>query len=525
MQYFDFHTHVILKQLFDENPNIDAIISPGDVAGIPRLCTDLPNIIETQIHQSQLAEFSDEVIVGAVLYGLESYLASAVIPLRPYLKGSSQHKLSLQLLQDIADNKFHSYTDFAITRTFNSYLQASSSFNILTNQSFNNPLPKNKVSVFFIVEGCHTFVNTINAVQLPAQRYDPQEILSNLDLLLQKAKVLAINVTHMQQSSLCNHAFGMQIADVKPFYPHGNGLEDDGRTVIKGIMDRGIHVDLKHMSYKSRLDLRNEIDAGKYSNTMPLVCTHTGFTGIPFSQWPGFMWERRTIDDVWYIEMAKTMQVANSPQRPGAPAFNMTTINLFDEEIVWIVKHGGMIGLSMDRRILGYVSKYDDRPTGIHDDSSLIVDKEYFSKTEWTALGLPDAHGSLISDQDCVSMQDIEDSAEGSLPARNEYFYDHVLLHLKHFLQVCYRAQIPLAEAQRHITIGSDFDGLINPFINFSTVQDMHDLKQYIDANFRIYAAALTDSSEWASTFDFDLFTRQLFYQNGYDFVKSFFQR
>jgi hypothetical protein len=66
----------------------------------------------------------------------------------------------------------------------------------------------------------------------------------------------------------------------------------------------------------------------------------------------------------------------------------MSTINLFDEEIVWIVQHGGMIGLSMDRRIMGYVSTFDDHPTGFDQDSPFVVDKEFFSGSEWLALGI-----------------------------------------------------------------------------------------------------------------------------------------
>src|SRR5690349_4698886 len=101
MQYFDFHAHIILKQLFEDNPNIDSRISAGDVKLVPEICTDLPNIIETQIHQSQLSAFKDEVIVGVALYGMESRLAAEVIPLRKFLKNNATHILSLQLLNDV----------------------------------------------------------------------------------------------------------------------------------------------------------------------------------------------------------------------------------------------------------------------------------------------------------------------------------------------------------------------------------------------------------------------------------------
>ena len=72
MRYFDFHAHIILKQLFSEQPNIDVRVNGNDVTAIPRWCTDLPNIIQTQSHQSQLASLSGEVIIGAVVAGFKT---------------------------------------------------------------------------------------------------------------------------------------------------------------------------------------------------------------------------------------------------------------------------------------------------------------------------------------------------------------------------------------------------------------------------------------------------------------------
>jgi len=375
MDYFDFHAHIVLKQVFADQPNIDTIIYPTDIALIPALCTDLPTIIESQIHQSQLASFQDVVIVGAVLYGLESSLANAVIPLQKYL-------------------------------------------NLLSKTAFDSPLPINKVNIFFSVEGCHSLVDTINRVT-PAQGYDPKEILSNLDILLGKVKIVAVNLTHLQQSSLCNHAFGMQLADPSPFYPTGNGLADDGRVVLQGLFDRGVGYDLKHMSWKTRQDLQTDIGAGKFSNVSLPMCTHAGFTGVAFKDWAGYISRKDPqfagAPGVLYLEIAKTIQEDSDPSRP-APGFNMSTINLFNDDIEWIVRNGGMIGLSMDRRILGYVGVHDDHPTGIDQDSTLVVDREYFSEAEWAAFGIADNQiGMAVSEDSCVQLSDVVNGAGGRL--------------------------------------------------------------------------------------------------------------
>ncbi|WP_449397532.1 hypothetical protein [Chryseobacterium wanjuense] len=144
MKYFDFHCHPVLKQLFNNDPNIDAFIYRNDVAAIPKACSDLPSIIETQTHQTQLSEFNDEVILGAVLYSVEKNVAETVIPLRGYLKKTSQFKLSEQLLKDIVSNKNKPFSDFLMKRTLDKYLEASASFNILTKKVSKIRFPKIK---------------------------------------------------------------------------------------------------------------------------------------------------------------------------------------------------------------------------------------------------------------------------------------------------------------------------------------------------------------------------------------------
>jgi hypothetical protein len=281
------------------------------------------------------------------------------------------------------------------------------------------------------------------------------------------------------------------------------------------------------MSYRSRLDLRAETGNGKFTGAQPPRCTHAGFTGVSFADWPGYIAQKRPVTgDVLYLEIAKTKQIINQPRQPGAPAFNMSTINLFNEDIEWIVWNQGMIGLSMDRRILGYVGPFDDTPTGINTDSDLVVDKEYFSRTEWAALGITDDRiGKAIQPDDCVQIDEIKDIDSDPIPSRDEYFYDHILLHIKHFFQVCVNAGIPVAVAQQHICIGSDFDGLINPFINNQTCLDMPALKKYIGGNLRFYLESLTDSRVWAAQLDDQQFVEDLFYNNGYQFIKTFFTR
>lgn len=523
MKLFDFHCHPILKQLFSDSPNIDSLIYKNDVAFIPRFLSDLPTIIASQIHQSQLAQFNQEVVVGAVLYSPEKYVAKAVIPLIPYLKASSRHKLSKNLLEKIESNQYKAFSDFLMDRTLQKFIDANSSFNILTKESFKTGLLKDKVNIFFTIEGCHSLIDDVNFCDA-THSYHPDKILENLDKVLKKGSVLAVNLTHLQQSSLCNHAFGMQISSSTDFLPTGNGLENDGRKVIQGLFDRKICVDVKHMSYKSRKDLMSEIEGGKFKNKQPLVCTHAGFTGVSFNSWAGYIQVKKPKSGAIYAEHTKPFPPDHRIRRPGFPTFNLSTINLFDEEMVWIIKNGGVIGISLDRRILGYVDRNDDDPTGENAMGDRIVDKEYFSKREWAALEIKNQEiGKNIEEDYTLTMSELEESTERSILQRDEYFYDHFLYHLKHYFQVCKVNGIDLKKAQKQIMIGSDYDGLINPFLNISTVDKMSNLKSYVRMNFIYFLDSMSESKKWSKEIDMNIFIEDLFYNNGVAFVKSRF--
>ena len=266
------------------------------------------------------------------------------------------------------------------------------------------------------------------------------------------------------------------------------------------------------------------MDAGKFKNKQPLVCTHAGFIGTSFKKWPGYMQVKKPLSGAIYVEHTKPFDSEKMLTRPGFPTFNSSTINLFDEEIAWIVKNGGVTGVSLDRRILGYVDRNDENPTGQNSTGGRIVDKEYLSKAEWAALGIKNQDiGKSIDDDYTLTMIELEECTEQSIPQRDEYFYDHFLNHLYHYFKVCKANGIELKKAQKQITVGSDYDGLINPFLNISTVDKMSNLKSYVRMNFAYFLNSMEDSKKWSHELNTDTFVEDLFYNNGIAFVKSRF--
>lgn len=120
-------------------------------------------------------------------------------------------------------------------------------------------------------------------------------------------------------------------------------------------------------------------------------------------------------------------------------------------------------------------------------------------------------------------MTELEECTEQSIPQRDEYFYDHFLNHLYHYFKVCQANGIDIKKAQKQITIGSDYDGLINPFLNISTVDKMSNLKSYVRMNFLYFLDSIDDSKKWSEELKIDSFVEDLFYNNGITFVKSRF--
>jgi hypothetical protein len=133
---------------------------------------------------------------------------------------------------------------------------------------------------------------------------------------------------------------------------------------------------------------------------------------------------------------------------PGAidSYFNPWSINLYDEDIKEIMLSGGLIGLSLDQRILGWGN----------------VSKEHFSEeefvqSEFQLVKRPKYH--TLSDQHHNSSQKLKDW-------QMRYFCNNWLHVIKVGLEVIGD------EAWNHVCVGSDFDGLIDPVNDFKSAAD-----------------------------------------------------
>ncbi|SEW24398.1 amidohydrolase family protein [Chitinophaga arvensicola] len=332
--------------------------------------------------------------------------------------------------------------------------------------------------LIFSIEGGHNLsdVPIRGAALSRTPELNLKEIQDNSEL-----DYISINLCHLSyipEQSLGGFAQGLnkqaQIAfSSEDFMPKaGLGLTQLGKKVIRQALThatRPVLIDIKHMSvytrfhyYRYRESLINEIPT---VSRLPIITSHTGFTFTSLSNYLAKKQFRSNtgMENGTFVcivesenrKIGKTNDAINS----GLYG-NPWTINLFDEEIIEIMGSKGLIGVSLDQRILGAEKMIDSsRPQ--------YFDPEYIAKEEWEKLfrdgQLPGAEGLF----DFLS-----------LPSRAERHLMLLCLHLVYAVRVGNTglAWQPDTSPWDHLSIGSDFDGLINPINRLDNIVELSSL-------------------------------------------------
>ena len=424
---FDFHCHPSFKTFLGNRQ-----------ASLRKNCWTTLNfdldfkILDSQSSLSQVQKGKGQLIV-AVLYGLESAFAgSGLIKLAA---GLSPH-VEKRFLQEIEWGEW-GYNQLMM----GDWQHLMDSKNIGPNKTF-KPLKSiadydpqtDQIQVILAAEGGHNFYDSD---QLPGH---PQGVLENLRFHKQPGspRLLYVTLTHLQQSAFCTHAYGMKLIKNPAFNPTGRGLRPLGKSFIDEALTtqngKRILIDVKHMSWQSRKEFYRYRD--KEFPEVPIVATHMGVTGVSVLKKPVKKVKTRISDHCVQVSYYRVVGAIDT-------YFNPWSINLYDEDIEAIMQSGGLIGLSLDQRILGFGN----------------VSKENFSMDEF-----------------------LEKEFEYSKKPRYHPYVDYTKLPKKAFrdLQLRYFCNNWLhvvkvgikkigADAWNHICIGSDFDGLIDPLDDFKS--------------------------------------------------------
>lgn len=381
-------------------------------------------------------------------------------------------------------------------------------------------------------------LHVILAVEGPHSFYDDENRTDNLDIILNRFTnwleeghfILYLSLTHLTYGIFSNHAYGNKILPKKKMLPKGFGIRNpQGSDLIDSIYSNKVIIDLKHMSLVAR-EMFYKYHNDNWS-TQPIICSHCAVTG--------FSWNRilevvnNKAVNLEKIELWKNIvkieyktyydPVRNIPYYP-------LSINLYDEDIIYIIKSKGLICLEFDSRILGEEVKH--------------APKEFLSKEEfeyWTKHhpDTKDLNALPISEKlDKEYEITIEDSDEefenfeiliGKKPEyliRKEEervaagYYEKLFVNqLLHIWEVINNLKSNSIKVWEHIAIGSDFDGLIESMPICSNASKMDDFAENIqlelEKTVREYSLDLGE--------DTTTIINNIFRQNALKFIKRRF--
>jgi microsomal dipeptidase-like Zn-dependent dipeptidase len=292
------------------------------------------------------------------------------------------------------------------------------------------------------------------------------EVIQNLIVFKQSPiRPLYITLVHHAQNALANHAFavptmwagaGTNTENIGGFNPTGEGITPLGMTFIDEALStrngQPIYIDVKHMSLGSRIayyELRKE----KYPH-IPIIASHMGVTGLSwndtqFNGKPVIRWVRRETNyiDVKYnniISFPKTIPQPSPTNPVTAPTsvvtFNPLSINLYNEDIDEILASDGLIGVSLDIRILGMGN--DGHVAHEHEAERLSLNEQLFSVQKHLQNG----------------QNDFDQLPDTRIQASLNHL-DYLCNNLLHIVRV---GRKTIGEhVWDHICLGSDLDGLI----------------------------------------------------------------
>jgi microsomal dipeptidase-like Zn-dependent dipeptidase len=508
MPFFDFHCHPGIKPQFSKPPtkpspwdfiNARLAVTKGWTIRINSLFNE---VLNSQSNLTQLFQ-NDVRMVGLILHAVEQKIGRVLGEKGIVNKG----KINLIDKTQLAylTTGVHS---FELINEELRWLTESVSpipgarLKIVKKASDFDETDQNTVFGVLIVEGLHCFFDDPNSVDAK------EKFTKNFNDFTAANTVVSMNVCHMQQNQFCNHAYGIQLFNPAFFYPTGNGITKWGEEVISLMISKKILVDIKHMSLKARLDLYRmyKLPDPEPKYVQPLICTHAGTTGLPI------------IDRIKYIykvpadkgPVYELLHLKPKSRFYDDVYHNVSSINLYDEDIENIFLSEGIIGLSFDQRILGF-----------GDDSvqtSVVVphDLEYISHQEATFFFGPTPKNLNVwpDDTNVWSSEDL-DALSNSRDLYPDVHRKFLINNILHILWVAGKKKsIGIKKAAKQICIGTDFDGLINAIDCCKTADGLQQLKTDMRNEL---AKGLNDNG--FQELNVDVLLDDIFYNNGKNFM------
>lgn len=518
MAFFDFHLHPSLKAQFTAPGNKP---SPWDLihlrfrdpdlllrllkcqginevvdsqASLTQLIEGGVNLVAIALHPPEAAMMRDGLIQKIAEEEQTSYIDNDKVDLIG--TGDIYSTLLNEELDHLEQNLSRQGKQLKLIRRFSEY----------------NPTDMNTVHAILNVEGPHAFYGQRSG-QTPAQIMD--KFWQNFRHFTEtrNVRIFAMNIAHLENNDFCNHAFGIQIFKPEPFFPGGTLISNEGLQLLLAMKEKKILCDIKHTSLMARQQI---YAMGLHGPHWPLVCTHAGLTGIHSQNRYRYFLHSRSFGE-GYLRV-KHYKPTGYLQ---GTSFNASSINLYDDDVAEIVRSGGLIGLSMDQRILGTPEDGMLSPDYLDE----IYEQEVISPGEKELFRDRSLNRNPVPDEAVLKPEDIRTTdRQNSVRFHARHFMNQVF----HLFVIARRYGIPDATMAQRICIGSDFDGMINPLDCCKNVTELTSFREQLLQNFRVWEEEFADHDETGfrvSDFtDPGILLENIFYRNGVDFLRQWYQ-
>ncbi|AWW32106.1 hypothetical protein DN752_19275 [Echinicola strongylocentroti] len=362
----------------------------------------------------------------------------------------------------------------------------------------------NRRSFALAIEGGHNLSDVPSGNEQSILSANPHHQMKTLQEM-KDFDFMSINLCHLSdipEQRLGGFAQGVNKLSQRAFKSDyflpsvGLGLTELGKKLIGQCLlhpERPVLIDVKHMSLYTRLEYYRFKDRLAQDSPdvarLPVISSHTGFTFTSIDQYLNSQRYRSYVNEGDSGKEAmiepENRKIGRTDDKINKGLYaNPWTINLFDEEIAEIMASGGMMGISLDQRILGASNPAMD---AVRDH---YYEKEQVAYYEFKKLF---KEGRLPGEEGFIQ-------ALGIAPSKEERHFMLLCMHIVHAVKVGYD-KLPWHEGTSpwdHICIGSDFDGLINPINGYENITKMgklgKDLRHYLPLadKFHLYDKDLT---------------------------------
>ncbi len=343
MNYADLHLHISLKQYINGRKSIweSKPYKPGTKPGLAIKYdqSDIRSIIKSNVKLAVIALHPPEKIltaalfnefIGKMFFGFKIGRVSKLYKIHKSYFAYLEHELQY-ILDGLNDdlNRKRKYSAILVRKEPD-----------LKDESI--------TKLVISIEGSHALASEVDPISQSLLYWS--EILYNLDKIKNwDYPVFSLTLCHFAYNYLSGQSWGlplpgsisgMDIPGIGMLYAKDQTINEYGFKLIEKALDnvhgRRIIIDLKHTHIVARYQYYKWLQNQKYKEKVPIIVSHAGLSG------------RKT-----YVEAIDVFSRPHEDKKDNYEEFYPWEINLCDDEIQKIYESEGMIGISLDQRILG----------------------------------------------------------------------------------------------------------------------------------------------------------------------------